>query len=295
MPATSIKLRIIGVVLSAVIAFPFPGRAERGDPEIRELLKLLHANPVEEIPLERINMKSGVLFCTGDSPAARLNNKAAELMMNEKYPEARELLLEGLGHAALFFPFRYNLGECSLFLDDLRGALLHFNKAKLIVPEYSKTYLRIGYIYQRWDMDSEAVLSFREALRRNIKELSSYILIGDIYFKRNQLEMAKKYYEATLKIQPRYPDGLLGQAKILFREEKFIQSINVIKSIKTDGDYDKALHYYFAEASFRLRDYGTAAREFARLLEFRNDRFFLTNSRSLIEHKLNMSNRFTEK
>jgi len=265
------------------------------EPDLKDLIKLLHSNPVEENPSEKIELKSGVIFCTGKSPVALLNNKAAELMLKEKYSEAKELLMEGLTHASLFFPFRYNLGECCLFLDDLRGALLHFNKAKDIVPEYSKTFLRIGYIYQRWDMDSDAVMAFREALKRNVKELGSYILIGDIYFKRNQLEMAKKYYEATLKIQHRYPDGLLGQAKILFKEEKYFQSMLVIKSIKTDREYDKSLHYYYAEAAFKLRDYAVAAREYSKLLEFKNDRFFLTNSRSLIEHKLNLSIRFSEK
>ncbi len=261
----------------------------------KSLINLLNANPVEDYPRETIESKDGILFCSGNSEMAKTNNRAAGLILKENYNEAAQILVEGLKNAPLFFPFRYNLGICYLYMNELKGALLQFNKVKDIIPEYSKTYLRIGYIYQRWDLDSEAVIAFRDALKRNVKELSSYIEIGNIYYKRNQLEMAKKYYESSLKINHRYPDGLLGMAKILFKREKYIQAINSIKAINISGEYDKALHYYYGEAAFKLRDYKTASEEYAKLLKFSNDRFFMTNSKSLIEHKLNLSIRFNEK
>ena len=260
---------------------------------LHELLKTAKKNPKEKVPYERIYMKDDILYCTGESKAALTNNRAAELMKQEKYREAIDILKEGLKHSALFFPFRYNIGVCHLYLFDLKRAMLHFRKAVQIVPEYSKTYLQMGYIYQKWDMDSRAVEQFREALRRNNKEIETFILIGNVYFKRHQLEMARKYYSASLDVKPLYPNGLLGRAKIYFIRGKYHRAMVLIKSIDiSKGEYDKALHYYYAECAFKLKDYKTAADEYAKLLTFRRDRFFLTNSPALIEHKLDISKRF---
>jgi tetratricopeptide (TPR) repeat protein len=72
----------------------------------------------------------------------------------------------------------------------------------------------MGYIYQRWNRDGEAVQSYREALRRNSREIGTFVLIGDVFFNRNQLEMARKYYEASLKLKPSSRTGA-GQANCI--------------------------------------------------------------------------------
>ncbi len=281
--------QILFTLLLVFIAFP----ALSSEHDIHELIRLLHKAPVEKLPKEYMESRNGILYLSGSSKAASVNNMAADLMVNGNYKKAKELLTGALKHDALFFPFRFNLGICYLHLNDLKMSLLNFTKAQQVFPEYSKTYIRIGYIYQRLNLEDQAISSFREALKRNRKELDTFILIGDIYFQRNQLELAKKYYEVSLTIDSRYPNGLLGLAKILFMRGKYIQSIVQLKTIKTDGEYDKALHFYYAEASFKLRDYNRAAEEYERLLQFKNDRFFLTYSQELIKHKLNLSRRFT--
>lgn len=263
--------------------------------DLEELTRLLKKMPEEKIPSEFMELKGKAIFCTGNSRVALENNKAADLINRGDYKSAKTILLNGIKNAALFFPFRYNLGICYLYQNDLRRALLHFTKAQQVLPEYSKPYLRIGYIYQRWNIDSKAVYYFREALKRNRNDLNTYVLIGDIYFKKNQLKMAGKYYDASLTINHRFPNGLLGRAKILFKREKYINAIVQLKAIDTSDKYDKTLHFYFAEASFKLKDYKTAAEHYTKLLEYKNDKFFLTNSKTLIEHKLNLSRRFVER
>ncbi|HOO71342.1 MAG TPA: tetratricopeptide repeat protein [Spirochaetota bacterium] len=258
---------------------------------LEELLRIARENPVEEKARENIYLKDDILYCTGTGRAARENNRAASFMESGEYRKAADIFESSLAEAALFFPFRYNLGTCYVRLLDLKRAMLNFQKAKLVVPEFSKTYLQIGLIYQQWDRDSEAIEYFREALRRNIKELETFVMIGDVYFKRNQLEMAQKYFDTVLRVDHRYPNALLGRGKIYFRRGQYIKAIVMLKSIDTSRPYDKALHYYFAESSFKLRDYRTAAEHYDILLKNRNDRFFLTNSPALIKHKLEISRR----
>ena len=246
-------------------------------------------------PKYRIYPKNDILFCTGDDFAGKENNRGAELMIQGRWSEAAEILENGLLHAPLFFPYRYNLGICCLYLNRLEISRMHFTKAEQLVPEYYRTYLQLGYIYGRWNRESEALHYFRHALKLHPRELNTYILMGDIYFNRKQLSTAKKYYEEALSLNSIYPNGLLGLAKIHFINEEYVKAIVQIKSVDLSGAYDKSLHYYYAESAFKTGDYKTAAREYENLLKYRNDRFFLINSELLIKHKLELSRRFAER
>ncbi|MDY6935710.1 MAG: tetratricopeptide repeat protein [Spirochaetota bacterium] len=239
--------------------------------------------------------KNDVIYCTGGSRAATLNNRAAKLMGEGNYQSAAKELSEGLTHAPLFYPYRYNIGICHIHLTDYKMALLNLRKAMEIFPEYSKTYIQIGYIYQRSNKDDIAIEYYRKALARNNKELRVFSLIGDIYFDRNQLEMAKKYYEASLNLKPRNGRGLLGMAKLHYKRKEYYKSIVQIKSIAPGSEYDISLHYYYAECAYKLQDYQTAYDEYNILLKYKNDKFFLTNSVGLIKHKLDLCRRFIER
>lgn len=243
----------------------------------------------------QIYSKNDILFCTGDDPAGKANNNAAELMLAGKFPEALDILDEALTHDPLFFPFRYNAGICSLYMNKLQISLMHFTKAVQLVPEYWKTYLQTGYIYGRLNRESDALDQFRICLQKNPKELNTYILIGDIYFERKQLRIAQKYYEKTITIQNSFPNGVLGLAKIHFKNAEYTKAIVLLKSIDTSKEYDKSYHYYFAESAFKNGDYNTAIEQYETLLKYKNDKFFLVNSMFLIRHKLELSKRFTER
>jgi len=249
----------------------------------------------EQIGKYQIYSKNDILFCTGDDPAGSANNRAAELMMTGNFSDALKILEDGLTKAPLFFPFRYNAGICTLYLNNLQTSLMHFLKASQLAPEYPKIYLQTGYIYGRLNRESDALNQFRTGLKKNPAELNTYILIGDIYFNRNQLRTATKYYEATISLQHTFPNGLLGLAKIYFKNEKYIKAIVQLKSIDTSMEYDKSYHYFFAESAFKTGDYKTAAVHFEKLLTYKNDRFFLVNSMFLIKHKLELSKRFSER
>ncbi len=286
-----LALLTITVFLSRQDIFP----AEDDFLNLKRLLELAQANPDEAGPKDSIYFKEGLAYCTGQSKLAKDNNRAADKMKNGEFQEAADILENSLGHAALFFPFRYNLGTCYLHLYDLKRALLNYSKAQAVVPEYHVTYLQIGFVYERKYRDSEAIDYYRMALKKNPKELNTYVLIGDLYLQRNQVQMAGTYYKQCLAINPLFPNGLLGQAKILFRQGDYRRALVLLKSIDTTGEYDKAMHYYYAECSYKLKDYQSASRHYEILLQYKGDKFFITNSIKLIEHKLSLSNRFIEK
>jgi len=246
-------------------------------------------------PREEMYSKNDIIYCTGSLEAAKLNNNAADMISVGEYEAAKSLLDKGMKKAPLFFPYLYNTGLCCLHLRDFNRSLIYLNKAKNLLPEFSRTYLQLGYTYQLMAKDDRAIEQFREALRVNLYEFESLILIGDIYYNRNQVGMAEKYYRASLSMDPAYANGLIGLAKIQFFRREYASTIITLKGVNTDGEYDKALHYYYAESSYKLQDYQSAYDQYETLLRFKSDRFFIIHARSLIQHKLNLTAKFVGK
>jgi len=142
---------------------------------------------------------------------------------------------------------------------------------------------------------SEITISFyRDALKKYDRADNVYVMIGNIYLEREQLDMADKYYKAALEISPKSPNARLGQAKILYYRKKYYMALVVLKYIQLDQGYDKSLHYVYGECAYKLGDYKTASDQYNQLLKYRNDKFFLANSVSLIKHKIDLCRRFLE-
>ncbi len=291
-----LKLKVALTLFLSVIVMLGIGLQAREMSEAEMLKHLIERgyNPVEEsIPSEKIYYTEGALFCTGSSEAAVANNLAAELMLKGNYEDALKKLRSSITRAPLFYPFRYNAGKSCIHLYLYPESVMHLQKAVLLVPEYWRTYIELGDLYARMGSENYAIDSFRKAVSLNRKDMSAIIRIGDIFFNRNQLEVASKYYESVLELNPRHPDGLLGKAKIMYRREKYLKALNTIKAIKEKGQYDRSLHFYHAECLYKLKEYSGAADQYEKLLSFPGDRFFLTTAVSLIRHKLDMSRRLS--
>jgi tetratricopeptide (TPR) repeat protein len=287
----------IFVVIAFFILFPMNIYAkepiDEGDIQLKYFLTLVQQNKPVVFVLEHIEEKNEILFCTGKSLAAKENNIAAALMLKGDFEEAKNRLEKVLPNSSLFLPFQYNLGLCYYHLNDRPRARLHLEKAQYLVPEYHLPYIQIGNIDSFEGKDDMAIQHYRDAFARNPKYLDALVLTGDIYFKRNQITAASKYYEAVLNISPRYSNALIGKGKILFYKEQFYKTYQLLLMVDLKSNYDKALHYYLAECAYKLQDYKTAYAQYTKLLEFKSDRFFITTSLKLIEHKQELSKRFT--
>ena len=287
MKSTALHILIFVIILAISVASAYALGNEYN------VFNKIHIEP-EEIGSYEIYSKNDILFCTGDDPAGSLNNRAAELMEEGNFAEALILLEDGMTKAPLFFPFLYNAGICTIYLNKLQTSILYFTKASQLAPEYWKTYLQLGYIYDRLNKENAAIDQIRMGLKKNPRDLNAYILIGDIYYERNQLRIAQKYYEAAIQLQHLFPNGLLGLAKIHFKNGEYLKAIVLLKTIDISGEYDKSYHFYFAESAYKLGDYKTAVEQYEALLNFKNERFFLITPMLLIKHKLDMAKKFIE-
>ena len=280
------KKAILITVLCAV--FSTAGWRLDDDSFLQDVLEYIKDVPEKQAPSQEIYFDGGAVFCTGKTRVAEENNIAAGLILERKYREAADVLYAALANSPLFFPYRYNLGLCHLNINELDKALLHFTKAKQLIPEFSGTYLQTGYIYCRKRRNMEAIRDFREAIRQNRRELDALVLIGDIYYANSEFSMAGKYYNASLIIDPDFSNALLGRAKLLFAEKEYLKTIEEIKKIKISAEYNKALHFYYAESACKIADYKTAEEQYSTLLKYPADKFFLTTPQSIIERKIDV-------
>ena len=299
LPLKSPSAAVIALaVICVLFLFSFSGqtkdRLNYGDGEAL-LEYFIHlakrAEPVEE-PKSWIYSKNEILYCEGDTPAAIANNRTADRMAAADYEGSITDFEAYLKRAPLFLPFRYNIGVCYFHVNDRTRARLNLEKALNIVPEYYLTDIQLGHLASLEGADDEAILHYRDAIRKNPKHLDAMVLVGNIYFKRHQREMASKYYEAVLTIKPRFANALIGRAKVMFEKEEYYKAYQTLGMIDMTGEYDRSLHYYFAECAYKLQDYKKAYEHYTKLLEFRSDRFFITTSVKLIEHKQELSRRF---
>lgn len=249
----------------------------------------------KEVSKYKIFLKDNLLFCSGKDPAGQNNNMAARMILRGELSRAEKKLLFCIKMAPLFLPYHYNIAAIYIFQKKPDRAIFHLKKAQLIFPQYYGTYIQLAHAYERKNKPDMALIYYRKSLERYSRNPRVYALMGDIYFKRKQYRSALAYYRGSLKIKKNYANGLLGEAKIFFVNEKYIKTINKLKSIDLKEDYDIDYHYYLAEASYKIGDYKTAYREYKKLILNRNNRFFLTHSFLLIKHKMKMSKRFTEK
>ncbi|MDA3899977.1 MAG: tetratricopeptide repeat protein [Spirochaetes bacterium] len=263
---------------------------------LRYLMRDANSKEIKEKAVTRIYRKNDILFCDGESPAALENNAGAVLMLQGDYKEAVVIFERGLKHAPTFFPFYYNLGKTYAHALNFKKAFLYLNKARYIVPEYFLTYLETGRTYESMNKISEAIEFYRKAAKLYPKHLETYIDLGNAYLKQNREKRAIHYYNYTLSVDPYYANGLLGKAKLEFSRGEFYKAYMTLRIIDTSkGDYDKAYHYYYAESCYKLKMYDIAYEQYEQLLRFKHDRFFIRTSISLIEHKMELSRRFTER
>ena len=288
------KIINIFSVTAFILFILSPLFAETEDTRLQELLKIAERPPSKDEPEQKLYSKGDIILCEGESEAALANNKAASMMDAGDFLNAEKAFAEALKHAPLFFVFRYNIGICYIHLNKLDHALLNMEKASNIFPEYYKTYIQIGYIYQLQRKDDIAIVYYRKALEKNPRAYEVFVLIGDIYLDRNQIEMARKYYLTSLELNPKNPNAQLGQAKIHYFRKEYYRAMTIIKYIPPGGEYDKSLHYYYAECAYKLQDYQTAFTQYNTLLTFKTDKFFITNSAAIIKHKIDLCSRFIE-
>lgn len=231
------------------------------------------------------------------------NNKAIQIVLEQGTNGWKEALLRleaGVRYDPHFFPFRYNLGRVYTMLLDFDKAMIQFEYARNIIPDYYRTYLHLGMLSERAKEPVYAESNYKLAYKKNPFLTESLIRLADLSLRAGSRNQAFLYLKKAESISEESPDVQLGFAKLsLDRGNAFI-AYKILKktSLSTDDGkmklYDKKFHFVFAEASSKIGDYEKAEEEYTKLLSFPNDPFFATTSYKVIQRRRDIAKKFSE-
>ena len=99
-----------------------------------------------------------------------------------------------------------NLGTTLQSKGDIDAAIKSYRKAIEIKPVFAEAYNNIGTCFQKKGAYEEAIKNYRLALKKNPDYAEAYFNIGNTFQTKNQLKKAIESYKEALKIKPNYPE-----------------------------------------------------------------------------------------
>lgn len=102
----------------------------------------------------------------------------------------------------------FNLAILYLDMQDLGKAEEMFLNALSADPTYRSALYNIGVLYNHQNRVVEAISHLKLLVQHYPKHLNGAQLLGDCYFKSEQLELAEKLYHHVLDINPYHVPAL---------------------------------------------------------------------------------------
>lgn len=231
------------------------------------------------------------------------NNDAVGLLQTadpKKRNQAISMLEAGIRYDPSFFAFRYNLGRAFHIEKKYQKAALQFEYAAAEVPQYYRTYIHLGVLYELLNEQIQAVAYYKKAVERNQFQTEALVLLAEHYIRTDLKNRAQIYIKKALSIDENSPDAKLGLARLEIMSGRDYYAYKILRNTDLFDDqgkkraYNKKFHFFFAETASKIGDYVTAAKEYEELLKFPNDPFFSEFSIKIIERRRDLAKRFAE-
>jgi tetratricopeptide (TPR) repeat protein len=219
------------------------------------------------------------------------NNKALALLEKrnkESFETAKKMFLEGAKRNPIYFPFHYNLGRILSIEGNMVSSLEEYRKAISLVPEYYRTHLNMGKIYEAIQDDRNAESSYKQAIKLSgFEEEPRYALCSLSLVSKNvnaYKDFGIPKHGETLSFH-----GSLCSVKILLSQGKTKKSFEILKTLKPEkevwsvsGDYNLLI----ANLMYETFQKEKAREAYKKVLESPYDPIFFKIKQSTIERRL---------
>jgi len=171
---------------------------------------------------------SAFLLCTGvawGETAADFNALGVEAYNGKRWDEAIQHFARAYELAKDNPTVRRNL--CNAYQaqsnelarsNDFQTATDLLTLAISVDPENASPLVQLGSYYLHLDMNNDAVFRLAEAVQLDPTNLDAQELLGDAYYKQNDLASALAQWESVREVQPNRP-SLQGKLQKAYREE----------------------------------------------------------------------------
>ncbi|MBI3610569.1 MAG: tetratricopeptide repeat protein [Nitrospirae bacterium] len=277
----------VAVVLLLIVRerlSPTPAEGPKTEQETAPRPAAAKDEPVLTIPADRSEREPPlrILMKPGASPpasvsdhdpvTAQLNNEGLTHYSRGDYSEAAALFQKAFERDGQNRTLRNNLALAKGNLAwkqvearQYREALENYQSAVRLVPDEPTFFLGQGLAYDRLNEPDRAVQSLKEAIALNPKMPEAYKILGDVYYQRDEIEMAAGYYEKGLELDPSDPALRLHLAKVRREKETqagFQQEASRVFTVKFEGREERDA------AQRALRDLEEAYREIGKAASY---------------------------
>ncbi|OCQ89576.1 hypothetical protein BCD67_13335 [Oscillatoriales cyanobacterium USR001] len=165
--------------------------------------------------------------------------------MMERYQAARDILLKSLEVDSSQAIAHYTLGLVFEKIGDFIQAILAYQEAIALNPNYVDAYNNLGNIFFQVGRLSQAESTYRQAITTNPKHYGSYLNLANLLLAQQQIDAAIAAYEKALQFKSE--DGEIAAALAFVRHLKNDENqaaLYFANDCYQRGEYQAAITYY---------------------------------------------------
>jgi tetratricopeptide (TPR) repeat protein len=153
------------------------------------------------------------------------------------------------------------LGEAYAERGNLAEALAAYERALALEPENVEALRGAASVYLRAQLTSKAVAALEALVKKDPSDAQAHADLGAAYFGMSNFDGAEKEFREALRLNPKSPAPLLGQANILLRKGEEQDAINLLQRVIAMAPKAYEPHYLLGTAYNRLSRFAEAAAE----------------------------------
>ncbi len=180
------------------------------------------------------------LACTSDNVIA-YNNLGNALFQKGNVDEALVHYQKALEINPDYAEAHVNLGNALLQKGNVDEAIVHYQKALQIEPDYAKAHVNLGSVlFQKGDVD-EAIAHFQKALQINPDNAVTCVDLGYALLQKGNVDEAIAQYQTALQINPDYAKAHNNLGNALLQKGDLDEAIvHYQKALQINPDYATA-------------------------------------------------------
>lgn len=154
-------------------------------------------------------------------------------------------------------------GQAFLRDREFEQALEELKEAEKLNPELPRLYYALGLTHQQLGQNPKAIAAFEIETRRSPQDASTLYYLALVLEAEGKAEAAELQVRKSLKLDSLNPDANALLGKILIKQNKPAEALEVLKTATTQDASDPEKRYLLARAYQQLGRREDAAREFA--------------------------------
>jgi len=195
-------------------------------------------------------------------------------------PNARRRVISDSHAKALYLN---NLGANALIWNDLPTAWAYFAKAIETEPSLADSWVNMGVVLGRNDQLPDAAQVFRNALAINTFENAALSNLYEVYIAMGDFESAAQLEDKVERYRQKNPYYLLALSEEAMIEERFEESVSLLRKAVKKNNNDHQLYFALASAQYLSGDTEAAALSLLRARELAPENMIAYYDRPLDE------------